>query len=148
MHPESLIATVRLEAPDGTGQDIIMEQSSVGWTANIKTFQNGIYQALIHINGETATGKNIQLNLGKFPLLGVYREAVVKEPDPAVKEIELVAEITEDTGIIDQPDWILTAIIVGLANFGLILGGFVAWFIWRRKKSAPELTLEDEGVNA
>ncbi|MCH8105062.1 MAG: VWA domain-containing protein [Proteobacteria bacterium] len=148
LHPESLIATVRLEAPDGTGQDIIMEQSSVGWTANIKTFQNGIYQALIHINGETATGKNIQLNLGKFPLLGVYREAVVKEPDPAVKEIELVAEITEDTGTIDQPDWILTAIIVGLANFGLILGGFVAWFIWRRKKSAPELTLEDEGVNA
>ncbi len=148
LHPESLIATVRLEAPDGTGQDIIMEQSSVGWTANIKTFQNGIYQALIHINGETATGKNIQLNLGKFPLLGVYREAVVEEPDPAVKEIELVAEITEDTGTIDQPDWILTAIIVGLANFGLILGGFVAWFIWRRKKSAPELTLEDEGVNA
>ena len=154
LKPDGLVPTLQIEAPDGTRQEARMKQSGKGWIAAIETTQNGLYQALINIKAENTAGKDIQIDLGMFPMVGVFKEPVTKEAEAVaevsgrVEDSSEISNIDEALNETDQSDWVFNSIIVGLANLGLLLGGLGIWYFLRRKQSEPELTLEDGGANA
>lgn len=151
LKPESLVPTVQMEAPDGTRQNIELKKSGEGWLAAVETIQNGIYQASIVIEAETASGKEVQLDLGKFSMVGILREMVTGQDDTVAEVSAPIVKPTMDPEISEEEekdDWVLIAIIVGLVNLVLIIVGLGSWYLMRRKKSEPDLSFEDSGANA
>ena len=149
--PDGLIPTVSLISPDEQQEPVIMKPARGGWLGTLKTGQNGLYQALVNIKAETKSGEKIQIDLGKFPVVGVFKESVANNGDLTAKNIEPVeemSEVAELTQPSDQPDWMFISILAGLANLGLGIAGFGVWYFMRRMRSDPELTLEDEAIDA
>jgi len=78
LKPESLVAKVEIEAPDGSRTDLPMKLSLDWYHARIETSQAGLYQAHIKLSAVSNTQQNVDIDLGSFPMDGVYR--AVPEP--------------------------------------------------------------------
>ncbi len=141
LKPESLQAVAVLEAPDKSNRALILEKNNTVWRGEIATTEDGMYQAMIKIEAETQAGEKIEYDLGGFSMIGVYRqpqttEAAQESPvDQPEAEIE---QIPEESG----SDWMMTSIIIGVANLVLVLIGVGVMLVMRRKSVPAEVSLE------
>ncbi|MCP4186240.1 MAG: VWA domain-containing protein [Gammaproteobacteria bacterium] len=141
LKPESLQAVAVLEAPDKSNRAMILEKNNTVWRGEIATTEDGMYQAMIKIEAETQAGEKIEYDLGGFSMIGVYRqpqttEAAQESPvDQPEAEIE---QIPEESG----SDWMMTSIIIGVANLVLVLIGVGVMLVMRRKSVPAEVSLE------
>ena len=82
----------------------------------------------------------LDIDLGSFSMLGVYREPVAVAPEPAVTPtIEEIPAARQDT-----TNWRLVGIVVVAVNVFLMLLALVGWLLLRRKKAASEVLFEEE----
>ncbi len=141
LKPESLQAVAVLEAPDKSNRALILEKNNTVWRGEIATTEDGMYKAMIKIEAETQAGEKIEYDLGGFSMIGVYRqpqttEAAQESPvDQPEAEIE---QIPEESG----SDWMMTSIIIGVANLVLVLIGVGVMLVMRRKSVPAEVSLE------
>ncbi len=144
---ESLQAVVLLAAPDKSSKALILEKNSTGWQSKIVTTEDGVYQALIEIEAETQAGEMVKYDMGGFSMVGVYRQPQTPEAAP-VNHSEQAADTVAKTTEIEQvtvetaPNWILTAIIIGVSNIFMIALGVGIILYIRRQKAVTELTVE------
>jgi hypothetical protein len=78
LKPESLVTKVEIEAPDGSRTDLPMKFSLDWFHARIETSQAGLYRAHIKLSAVSNTQENVDIDLGSFPMDGVFR--AVPEP--------------------------------------------------------------------
>ncbi|MFT5504058.1 MAG: hypothetical protein ACI8XC_001773, partial [Gammaproteobacteria bacterium] len=95
LKPDSLSLEVELHAPDGTKLPITMQLKDLQWTQLIETEQNGMYSLSIVVNATDQSEVEQRYNLGKYSILGVYRE-----PPKSEANSSLDAEGTTDS---DEP---------------------------------------------
>ena len=145
----SLKPKLILESPDKQTQELDMEDDSGVWKTQIDTSQDGIYRALITISAENTVEKAIDLDLGAFPMIGVFKPSsepiegsgsVEADPQESEKNQE-PAEIKGEQG----SDWIQIAIIAGIVNLILILIVIGVVYFIRKKPSSADFSIE-EGV--
>ncbi len=140
LQPQDLVAEVRLVAPDGSRQPLEMLPSS-GWlSASVETDQAGLYRAHVKVSARNRAGEMLDIDLGSFSMLGVYREPVAVAPEPAVTPtIEEIPAARQNT-----TNWRLVGIVVVAVNVFLMLLALVGWLLLRRKKAASEVLFEEE----
>ena len=73
LKPESLVAKVAIEAPDGSRTDLPLKFTLDWFHARIETSQAGLYQAHIKLSAVSNTQQRVEIDLGSFPMDGVYR---------------------------------------------------------------------------
>ncbi len=145
LKPDGLVADVSIEAPDGSSDSLELE-ASAGWLrARIETRQNGLYHAHVKVSAQSNAIEILDLDLGRFSMLGVYREppatsAEVSETPPG----EAVATEPESDGI----NWKLVGIVIVVVNLSLLLLLALGWWLLKRKRTSPELIPEAEEIGA
>ncbi len=149
---ESLQPTVFLESPDGQREALQLENKDNIWNGLVNTKLDGIYQAQLSIKAKDQNDQVIDLDLGKFSMVGVYRQPVLsnqelsKSAEPAVGDAESEATELEDTSADSEveagTDWVITSIIIGVSNLviALLVGG--VFLMLRRKSTTEEFLLE------
>jgi len=147
LKPDGINASVSVEAPDGSREDLALELSA-GWLrGTVETNQEGLYRAHVSVSAQNHATEIHDIDLGSFSMLGVYREppAIAQaEPEPAQAEPTTEQAETE-AGV----DWRLVGIVVVSVNallMLLLLGGWL--FLRRRNKPVEELIIDDEELSA
>ena len=144
LKPESLKTTIDLQAPDGSRKPLDLVKDNGSWRAEIDTDQEGLYQAAISIEAQTQAGEATRLDLGNFSMIGVYKapaEPVVPEQadEPQTQALNPPEiEQQESSG----PDWIMTSIVIGVANLVFALIAIGVFLVMRRKPTPAEFVLE------
>ena len=143
LKPDGFVAEVELEAPDGSRGSLPMELVN-GWLrGQVETDQDGIYRAHVQISAQSNSEAIVDISLGSFPMLGLYRAPVTSPVDPeAAEESTEPAPAEPDTG--DDIDWRLVGIVIVGVNLLLMVMLVVGWLVLRRKKIPDELILDDE----
>lgn len=147
MKPDSLQPTVFLETPDGKREALILENQSGKWAGVVMTNMDGIYQANVSIEAINQSGEALNLDMGKFPMLGfpgLSADAAGEKPgDQKNTDVTATAEALS-ANVEEEPktDWVLTSIIIAVPNIILILIGFVIYMKMKRKTLDPEFLLE------
>jgi len=153
LKPQSLTAQVRIEAPDKSVHPLQLENNNGIWETNISTGQEGMYRAIVEVEAETQAGESVKYDLGGYSMIGVLSQPLA--PETAVTKVnsdetsELQQE-NEDTGLNvsalpeaeNGPDWLITSIIIGVANLVLILIGLGVMLVMRKKAVPAEFSLE------
>lgn len=154
LKPETLEATLQLEAPDGTRSAVPMNITGNLLRGNVETSQDGLYQAFIEVSAIDNNGETVDLKLEPYSMLGVFKvsepQAVSasqataggnSEDSASGPDIETV-EPEEEEGL----DILLVGSIVGGVNLLLLLIGVGTWFLFFRRKSTPDALnlLEEE----
>lgn len=139
LKPDGMVAEVDIEAPDGSRNSLEFESRS-GWLrTRVETSQDGLYRAHIKISAQTRTDEIIDLDLGMFSMLGVYREVsgAAKKADEKAPEIAIDKKAE---GI----DWKLVGVVIVVVNLSLFLLLILGWWLLKRGKDPVEEVLEDE----
>jgi uncharacterized protein (TIGR03503 family) len=166
LKPNSLQPTVVLQAPDDSKHEADLIRIKDSWRTIIETSQEGMYQAHIKIIASSVTDEAINLDLGSFPVVGVFRSTTQSNQDtkkaseaaevlsPESKsdagletESEVTSGIEGDEGETGS-DWIRTAIAIVVANLLMLAVAGGVWFIIRRKKIDPEFILDEQEEDA
>jgi uncharacterized protein (TIGR03503 family) len=143
--PDGLVADVDIEAPDGSRDSLALE-ASAGWLRTlVETSQDGLYHAHIKISAQSHATEIVDVDLGRFSMLGVYR---------AAPEVEQGSTMTPDKEVGEQDstdkkiDWKLVGIVIVVVNLTLLLLLVSGWWFLKRKREAEELDIDDEEFSA
>lgn len=142
LKPESLKPKIDLKMPDGSLKSLELIKNGAVWRTRVETEQDGLHQARINIVAQTQAGEPLELDLGEFSMIGVYRApAKVDETSTTMaSEDELVNEAEM---LDDGPDWVRTSIVIGASNLFLVLVVIAIFVMMKRKKMTPaEYTLD------
>mgnify|MGYP001812512168 FL=1 len=141
LKPDGLTADIDIEAPDGS-RDSLEFEPSAGWLrSELKTDQDGLYQAHVRVYAQSQANEILDLDLGTFSMLGVYRAPPIVEPGPAeASQDDPVEPVTPSEDI----DWRLVGVIIVAVNLALLLLLITGWWFLKRGKDTPELVLEEE----
>ncbi len=147
LKPDSLLPTVFLESPDGNREALQLENKNNLWTGLVNTKLDGIHQAQLSIKAKDQNAQIIELDLGKYPMVGVFRQ-----PLPGQQEVSKTPESEMDSDESENPggehkeeagtDWVATSIIIGVSNLviALLVGG--VFLMLRRKAVTEDISLE------
>ena len=141
LKPDGMVADVDIEAPDGSRNSLEIESRS-GWLrTRVETSQDGLYRAHITVSAQTQTGEIMDVDLGMFSMLGVYREVsgTAQKADDKAPEIAIDKEIK-----IEGIDWKLVGVVIVVVNLSLFLLLILGWWLLKRGKNPAEEILEDE----
>jgi uncharacterized protein (TIGR03503 family) len=145
LKPDGLVADVDVEAPDGSSDSLALEPSS-GWLRTlIETDQDGLYYAGIKISAQSHATEIVDIDLGRFSMLGVYRAAAGAEQESTMAPDK---EAVEQEPTADSIDWKLVGVVIVVINLTLLLLLLAGWWLLKRKRQTPEPDLEDEGFSA
>lgn len=147
LKPDGMVANVDIEAPDGSRNSLELEDSA-GWLqTRVETSQAGLYRAHVSVSAQNHATEIHDIDLGSFPMLGVYREPPVVEGS-AAPEVQREAPVTAEVETDEGTDWRLVGIVVVAVNVLLMLLLLVGWLILRRRKAADEYFIDDEEISA
>ena len=143
----SLIAGDKLQ-DDEAGEAIKLQQINpniLEWSYESESLlPENDYHIIIHMQTKTRTGRPIdytsqaiRLNLPTFDNLIISPDQLLTEEVPEVKDTE---------NIIEEPDWLMGAIIAVIVNIIFGIGGFFGYRKWKkaRENAYDELTGELE----
>ncbi len=152
LKPESLQPIVFLESPNGQREALSLESRDNIWSGLVETGLDGVYQAQLSIKAEDQNGQGIELDLGKFSMVGVYRMPEPGEQETSTDSESLMADAGSEADEIDLAnagseleageDWIATTIIIGVSNLVIVLLVGGAFLMLRRKSVTDEILLE------
>jgi hypothetical protein len=143
--PDGLVADVDIEAPDGSRDSLALEESA-GWLRTlVETSQDGLYHAHIKISAQSHASEIVDVDLGRFSMLGVYRATAEVEPESTMTPDK---EVTEQESKAGKTDWKLVGVVIVAVNLTLMLILVSGWWFLKRKREAGELDLEDEEFSA
>ena len=151
LKPESLSARVNLVAADKSREPLNLENNNGVWQANITTGQDGMYRAMVVVEAETQAGEKVKYDLGGYSMIGVFQpptvaDSAVANPDGLDTKDQGNLDLDSDpaalTATDNGPDWLLTSIIIGVANLALVLIGLGIMLVMRRKPVPAEFSLE------
>jgi len=155
LKPQSMSVWVNLESPDKSSQPLSLENNNGVWQAKVTTGQDGMYRAMVQVEAETQAREKVRYDLGGYSMIGVYQptqtidtasaDAATSTDDPGLQDQENLdpgSETTASTETDDGPDWILTSIIIGVANLVIVLIGLGIMLVMRRRSIPAELSLE------
>ena len=147
LKPESLQPTVVIKTPNGVEQPLNLKSVAGVWQAEVNTMQEGIYQALIQVSGESTKGEKRDYDLGGFSMIGVFKESASEPESQLDTDEESLPVEVEKTEPEEKQDWTMIIIVVGSANLVLILiiGGVI--FAFRRGSKKEDFELEDELID-
>ena len=150
--PGSLKAKVDIETPDGRRYPLNLNFQDVSWVAPVETGLDGIYKAHVEIEAVDQTGVSTRFDLGAFSMVGVYKapivESVTADGDAltpqgeAVGDSQSAADSEAKPETDGNPDWIMTAIIIGVSNLVMVLIAGGVFLAFRRKPVPTELLLD------
>jgi uncharacterized protein (TIGR03503 family) len=145
LKPDGLVADVDIEAPDGTSNSLAFEASS-GWLRTVvETSQDGLYQAHIKISAQSHATEIVDIDLGRFSMLGVYR------PAPDVEQGSTMTpdnEAVESDSAANKINWKLVGVVIVVVNLTLLLLLLSGWWFLKRKRETAELDVDDEEFSA
>jgi len=156
----SLRPGVILQAPDGNKQDLALIRLDSEWSVEIETSQDGVYQASIIIDINSATDGAQSLDLGLFPMIGISSPVIPQDHKietsrvipvsrSVIKPVSIPESIskTATEAVQDkpkhnrQPDWTRISITLALVNLLMIIVAAVVWSLLRREKDETGLSL-------
>ena len=141
LKPDGMVADIDIEAPDGSRNSLELESRS-GWLrTRVETSQDGLYRAHIKVSAQTRTDEIMDVDLGMFSMLGVYREVsgAAQKADEKAPEIAIDKK-AEAEGI----DWKLVGVVIVVVNLSLFLLLILGWWLLKRGKDPVDEVLEDE----
>ncbi len=145
LKPETLEASLELEAPDGARSSVPMNIVGNLLRASVDTNQDGLYQAFIKVSAIDNNGETLDLALEPYSMLGVFKVSELQTvgggqsaggnetEESAVVSETGASESQEEEGI----NMLLVGSVVGGINLVLVLIGFGTWFLFFRRKSTP-----------
>ncbi len=134
--PDGMVADVDIEAPDGSHDSLALEAAS-GWLrTRVETRQDGLYHAHIRISAQSNAKEIIDVDLGRFSMLGVYRATPGVEKEPILAEDNEVEMQDSDTNTVDWKRVGVVFIAINLALLLLLGSGW--WFLKRKRKREAE----------
>ena len=159
---------VILQAPDGNKHDLALIRLDNEWSVEIETSQDGVYQASIIIEANSATNGAQSLDLGLFPMIGISSPAIPQdqktEPSSRVVPVsrsvikldsipesisKVATEVVQDKPKHNrQPDWTRISITLVLVNLLMIIVAAIVWSLLSRKKDETGLVLVRAGEYA
>jgi len=143
--PDGLVADVDIEAPDGSRDSLALEASS-GWLRTlVETSQDGLYHAHIKISAQSHATEIVDVDLGRFSMLGVFRVASDTEQGSTVTPDKEVAKQDSATKNID---WKLVGVVILVVNLTILLLLVSGWWFLKRKREAEEPDIDDEEFSA
>jgi uncharacterized protein (TIGR03503 family) len=143
--PDGMVADVDIEAPDGSSNSLALEASS-GWLRTlVETNQDGLYQAHIKISAQSHATEIVDIDLGRFSMLGVYRAAAGAEQGSTMTTDKAVVEQDSNANKID---WKLVGVVIVVVNLTLLLLLVSGWWFLKRKRETAEPDLDDEEFSA
>ena len=161
LKPASLQPTVILQAPDESNIEVELIQIKDRWHGKVETSQEGVYQAHIKIKARSVADEAINLDIGLYPMIGVFTQTIqqdqdIKSPSEASETLNTEPKSDTSAGVEletqpasensegkDESDWVTTAIAIVVANILMLGVAAGVWFVIRRKKVDPELTLDE-----
>ena len=165
LRPTSLQPTVILQAPDESNIEVELIRIKDRWRGKVETSQDGVYQALIQIEARSVAGEALNLDLGSFPMIGLFRPAMQQDqknenssgtPEVLRSEDKSASNLVNETDTgsdSEKPknegksDWVRISIVIAAANLLMIIVAGGVWYALRKKKTDPELTLDGTDVD-
>jgi uncharacterized protein (TIGR03503 family) len=145
LKPDGMVADVNIEAPDGTSNSLALEFST-GWLrTRVKTNQDGLYRARVKVSAQSHATEIMDIDLGIFSMLGVYREDPAAKPESAENSQN---EVVDQQAKPDGVNWKMVGVVIVAVNLTLMLLLVIGWWFFKRNKDAPELVLEEEETSA
>ena len=148
LKPESLKPTVSLQAPGAVSKPLELVANDNIWWARIATNQDGLYQAGVSIEALTQAGDATKLDLGNFSMIGIYKAPAKTEKSEEADSMDQQDQTTNESMVEnekndDGPNWVVTWIVIGVANLALILIAVGTYYlVIRRKSASPEFSVE------
>lgn len=141
LKPESLQPTVFLESPAGQREALQLENMNNLWSGLVKTKLDGVYRAQLSIKARDRNDQVVELDLGKFSMVGVYRQPETAVDDAESESTELGSNSAASVPVAGI-DWVTTSIIIGVSNLviALLVGG--VFMMIRRKSVTEDILLE------
>ena len=141
LKPESLQPTVFLESPAGQREALQLENKNNLWSGLVKTKLDGVYRAQLSIKARDRNDQVVELDLGKFSMVGVYRQPETAVDDAESESTELGSNSAASVPVAGI-DWVTTSIIIGVSNLviALLVGG--VFMMIRRKSVTEDILLE------
>ena len=145
LKPDGLVADVVIEAPDGSKDSLALE-SSAGWLrTRVETSQDGLYYAHIKISAQSHATEIVDIDLGRFSMLGIYRAAPgVGQESTMAPDNEVAEQVPTDSAI----NWKLVGVVIVVVNLTLLLLLLGGWWLLKRKRETPEADSENEEFSA
>lgn len=141
LKPESLQPTVFLESPAGQREALQLENKNNLWSGLVMTKLDGVYRAQLSIKARDRNDQVVELDLGKFSMVGVYRQPETAVDDAESESTELGSNSAASVPVAGI-DWVTTSIIIGVSNLviALLVGG--VFMMIRRKSVTEDILLE------
>ena len=147
LKPSGFVAQVELQTPGGSRSDVPMERVNGGWLrGRIETSQDGVYLAHVKISAQSNAEAIVDLSLGSFSMVGLYRPPVMESESLEVETPAMPASIEAEAD--DALDWRLIGIVIVGVNMLLLISLLIGWLVLRRKKAPQEMVLDEEEISA